>query len=444
MNTPIADFVQSYRLSDVSRLHMPGHKGVSFLGCEALDITEICGADVLYSANGIIRESEKNASELFGTYRTLYSTEGSSLAIRAMLAQIKKTSGGKCRILAARNAHRVFVFGCALLDIDISWIFPPPEAHLCECEITARDIESRLTNEKDDLPNALYITSPDYLGNVANIAAIAEVCRSFSVPLIVDNAHGAYRAFLTPSEHPIALGADMCCDSAHKTLPALTGGAYLHISKNARRDLKDGIEGSLSMFASTSPSYLILQSLDLTNKYLSSGYKEKLSSCIECINTAKAELASLGYSIAGSEELKLTLRPNGYGYTGIELAEYLRSHAVELEFYDREYAVAMLTPENTAEDIRKLISALRGLKKRQPISQKQLPISPPEQVMKAREALLSPQKLVSAEKSTGMICASPVISCPPAVPIVVCGELITSQAVDLMRHYGIDEIAVVI
>ena len=85
MNTPIYDFVKKYAESECARFHMPGHKGKSFLGCESLDITEIAGADVLYSAKGIIKESEENASRLFGTERTLYSTEGSSLAIRAML-----------------------------------------------------------------------------------------------------------------------------------------------------------------------------------------------------------------------------------------------------------------------------------------------------------------------------------------------------------------------
>ena len=125
MTTPIADFVKNYALRDLSRFHMPGHKGKALLGCESLDITEIDGADVLYSAGGIIDESESNASALFGTKHSFYSTEGSSLAIKAMLALIKKRTptGERTTVLAARNVHKAFIYACALLDT----------RHLCKC-----------------------------------------------------------------------------------------------------------------------------------------------------------------------------------------------------------------------------------------------------------------------------------------------------------------------
>ena len=132
MKTPIADFVNEYKISDMSRFHMPGHKGKSVLGCEALDITEISGADVLGSASGIIAESEANAALLFNTSKTFYSAEGSSLCIKAMLALIKKHSPRKMpKILATRNAHKSFVYACALLDIEPEWIFPKEFTHLC-------------------------------------------------------------------------------------------------------------------------------------------------------------------------------------------------------------------------------------------------------------------------------------------------------------------------
>ena len=162
ITTPIADFVQNYAKSDFSRLHMPAHKGKSILGCEALDITEISGADVLYSADGIIDESENNASELFGTAHTFYSTEGSTLSIKAMLAIAKKNAPAGKKILAARNVHKAFVYACALLDIDVEWIYPEKTGHLCECEITPSALREKLSS-MPSLPFALYVTSPNYL-----------------------------------------------------------------------------------------------------------------------------------------------------------------------------------------------------------------------------------------------------------------------------------------
>ena len=126
MNTPIVDFVQGYAASEALRLHMPGHKGVPLLGPEALDITEITGADVLYHAEGVIRASEENAAALFGSAKTLYSAEGSSLCIRAMLylaLQYARLTGKKPLIAAGRNAHRVFLSGAALLGLEIAWLY---------------------------------------------------------------------------------------------------------------------------------------------------------------------------------------------------------------------------------------------------------------------------------------------------------------------------------
>ncbi|MDY3764348.1 MAG: amino acid decarboxylase, partial [Candidatus Ventricola sp.] len=225
MNTPIADFVRRYATSGTARLHMPGHKGRAFLGCEALDITEIAGADSLYEAHGIIRESEENASALFGSARTLYSTEGSSQCIRAMLflCLTCRASGAKPVVVAARNVHKAFVFAAALLDIEIVWLWPESMTSLCACEVTPQRLE-RTLSAMDAPPAAVYITSPDYLGGQADVAALARVCHAHGTVLAVDNAHGAYLRFLSPSRHPLDLGADICCDSAHKTLPVLTGG----------------------------------------------------------------------------------------------------------------------------------------------------------------------------------------------------------------------------
>ena len=442
MKTPICDFVKEYNDSRSVRLHMPGHKGKSFIGCEALDITEIKGADVLYSPDGIIAQSEANATELFGTAHTYYSAEGSSLAIKAMLALVGQGCEEKPLILASRNVHKAFVYACALLDYDAEWIYSDDSEHLCSCEITPQNVENVLTS-CERKPCAVYITSPDYLGKVADVKGIADVCKRFSVPLLVDNAHGAYLAFMKQSVHPIALGAAMCCDSAHKTLPVLTGGAYLHISEDYDGFCKNAKQ-SLSLFASTSPSYLILQSLDLCNKYLADDYAEKLESCICEIDEFKALLKAKGFFCESSEPLKAVINAAESGYTGDELAEELRKFGIEPEFSDGQYLVFMFTPENTAEDFERLKKAFSSVEIKTSLEVRSFALNTkPEVKLSIRQAIFAQSEKVKSADSVGRICASPCVSCPPAVPIVVSGEVITREAAELFIRFGIEEIEVV-
>ena len=170
MNTPIADFVKNYAYDEYARFHMPGHKGNAFLGCEAYDITEVKGADALYEADGIIAESEKNAAYLFGSGRTVYSTEGSSQCIKAMLhlALTYKKRSGRPYVIAARNAHKAFLYAVALLDLDVVWLWPDEMNSICSCKVTAGQIAEEI-NKRDEMPIAVYLTCPDYLGGMLDI-----------------------------------------------------------------------------------------------------------------------------------------------------------------------------------------------------------------------------------------------------------------------------------
>ena len=447
MKTPIFDFVKQYAASEISRFHMPGHKGISSaLGCEPLDITEVNGADVLYSPCGIIAESEENATSLFETAHTFYSAEGSSLAIKAMLALATEITGSRERplILAARNAHKAFLYACALLDLDVEWLYPGEESHLCSCVLSAEDVENALTASSRK-PSAVYLTSPDYLGQLSDIKGIAKTCHAHGVPLLVDNAHGAYLKFLKPSLHPMDLGADLCCDSAHKTLPVLTGGAYLHVSKNADPAYVERARENLSVFASTSPSYLILQSLDLCNAYLADGYREKLNACVQKVNAAKQSLALMGFATEASEPLKIVFQARLFGYSGEELASYLRGHRIEAEFADDSILVLMVTPSTREIDFKRLLKAFQSLPKKTPLSPKSIPTPRAchAQKISIRKAIFSSRERVSAENAVGRICATPTVSCPPAIPIVVSGEVITEEDAELFRSREINEVAVI-
>ena len=441
MTTPIFDFVKRYAEGKTTRFHMPGHKGVPYLGFEKYDITEILGADVLYSAEGIIAESEENASRLFGTHHSFYSTQGSTLAISAMLAL---ATAGKSApyILAARNVHRAFISASALLDLDVGFIYPSRESHLCACPITAADVDAAIKNA-EKAPSAVYITSPDYLGNIADVKGIAEVCRAHGIPLLVDNAHGAYLKFLPEDIHPITLGASMCADSAHKTLPALTGSAYLHISKDCP-EYAEGARRALALFASTSPSYLTLCSLDLCNKRLAEDYPERLSAVCGFCERLKKLLLDLGYAVETGEPLKIVINAAASGLSGEEIATALRGAGVEPEFYDKEYLVLMASPENAESDFERAERALRSLspKKTETPAAPHAPKAHTRE-MSIREAVFAKSETVAVCDALGRVCSAPTVSCPPAVPIVISGEKITEEDIEIFKHYGIEKISVI-
>ena len=437
MNTPVADFVQRYAKAGTARLHMPGHKGRYFLGCEPWDITEIHGADALYEAEGILAESEQNAAALFGSQRTCYSTEGSSQCIRAMLYLAVAASGSRT-VVAARNVHRAFVSAAALLDLEIRWLWPEESRSLCGCPISPAQLEEALGSLPEP-PAAVYLTSPDYLGGMAEIPTLAQVCHQHGTLLLVDNAHGAYLRFLEPSLHPLDLGADLCCDSAHKTLPVLTGGAYLHLSPTAPAQLAPLAKSALGLFGSTSPSYLTLASLDLCNRYLAEGYPQRLAEAVERLAELRERLTAAGWRVEPSDPLRVTVAAPR-GVTGQELAGQLRRQGAECEYADRDFLVLMATPENTPEELAQAAAALGQCPGE--ANPPQLPLARGERACSIRQAAFAPRETVDAAHSLGRVCGLPTVGCPPAIPIAVSGERITPEALALFAYYGIEQVEV--
>ena len=524
IHTPIFDFVKAYVSSAPVRLHMPGHKGRGLLGCELLDLTEIPGADSLYEAAGIIAESEANASALFGC-PTFYSTEGSSHCIRAMLllaeqvwrwrqgrapapgaeengffAPLRMTGGDGFRVLAARNVHKTFLSAAALLDLDVCGLPADADSYLT-AHPTPAALDAALS---DSGASAVYLTCPDYLGNLPDLRPLAAVCHAHSALLLVDNAHGAYLRFLTPSRHPITLGADFCCDSAHKTLPVLTGGAYLHVAagmlqasakkqdagQEARSLQEDGsrfgaqtpapqgcaeqeaghgplctesVREALALFGSTSPSYLILQSLDLANPNLET-LPARLAAFLPKLTALKARLCAAGWRLIGDEPLKLTFdlrlpaeADDAAAFSaphrsGTALAAALEQAGIYCEFADRDFLVLMVSPEHTEAELMRLETALMALAAKYRTAEGRTSSAcsvkdtgkavAPETVCTIREAMLAPAVSVPAAESLGRVLARPGVSCPPAVPILMPGERIDEAAVAAFRHYGIETVSV--
>ncbi len=440
MKTPIVSFLKSYQEKSPVRMHMPGHKGAGILGFEGMDLTEIYGADELFAAEGIIKESEQNASSLFGC-PTYYSTQGSTLCIQTMctiLCQDAKSKGKKPKILAGRNAHRSFIHAAALLDFEIEWLYG--NSDYLSCKIHAEDLEKAII---ESLPTAVYLTNPDYLGNLLDIQSLASVCKKHNVLLAIDNAHGAYLRFLEPSLHPIDLGADLCCDSAHKTLPVLTGGAYLHLSDSLNQVWANDVKHFMEYFSSTSPSYLIMASLDATNEVLDTTFKKSLSECIQRVDVLKNTLVQHGYTILSGEPMKITISTKEFGYTGNEIANLLMECDIYPEFYDSDYIVLMPSPYNTKDDFERLQKCLCGIDRKPILINKPPKLEQSKKAMNVRQALFSSSITLDVSKSLGQVCSSVTVSCPPAILPVIPGEVISESSIEVMKYYGIETVRVV-
>lgn len=436
--TPVSDFIKKYRKNKM-RFHMPGHKGVGKLGRD--DITEVFGADVLYSPDGVILESEKIASEIFGSKATFFSTEGTSLSIRAVVFLLKlyaKSVGRDVKIVAARNVHSSFVSALALTDIDPVWLYGDGESLITRTP-SLDEIRALIEREK---PIALYLTSPDYLGYRSVIGDILKICHANDTLLVIDNAHGAYLKFLPESEHPLDLGADICMDSAHKTLPCLTGTAYLHFGKTCPDYFIENANDALKLFSSTSPSYLLIKSLDEFNQKAES-YKKGVQITARRVNLLKTALLEKGYRLVGNEPLKITIAPKSYGYTGKEVADILMRKKVFVEFYDNDYVTLMVTPNNANYSLNFLKKVLTSLPKRIAITTLPPKLPAAKKAMGVREAEFSQKEEVDVSCASGRILAELCVSCPPAVPILCIGEVVDKDAVLAFTYYGIDKIKVV-
>ena len=434
MKTPIIDFINDYKGKKPLRLHTPGHKGFVFCGHEEDDITEIPGADELFSPDGIIELSQKNVSRLFGV-PTYYSTEGSSLCVRAMVFLLCQRLGRQARILAARNVHRSFITAAALTGADVIWQRPLPSDTVVSVTVDPVKVEEQIIRDK---PDAVYITTPDYLGKTADVAAVAAVCHRHGVYLLVDCAHGAYLHFLPEPSDPLILGADVCCTSAHKTLPALTGAAYLHTAEFSREE----VLSAMAAFASTSPSYLILQSLDGLNRYLCT-YRQRLRRFIPEVDNVKASLAAKGYVPYGDEPMKITLRTSMSGLTGYETQSRLIEKNIYPEYADRDFITFLPNPQTGVRGLRRLSSVLCGFELSDPLEQERFAAVLPRRAMSIRDAFFAKKTVLPVSQCEGRIAGDVCVSCPPAVSPVVCGEVIDGETAEYLRSHGVKSISVI-
>ncbi len=439
ITTPISDFLDGYTSrTGLVRAHMPGHKG--FLPSQRRDITEIRGADYLFAPAGIILESERNASRLFGSKATFYSTEGTSLSVKAALYLAMRAAPGrkKHRVVALRNVHKSFVSAAALLGFEIGWVYGT--GNLLEREFPFDEIEKALS-ARPDPPDCLYVTGPDYLGRSCDIGRLARLAHKYDTFLVVDSAHGAYLRFLEPDTHPLSLGADIVCDSAHKTLPVLTGGAYLHLGCCIPDDIIKAAPEAMELFGSTSPSWLILDSLDRANGLLS-GCRGFYEQAREKTDGLKKSLRRQGWDVAPSDPFRVTLKTKSFGYTGEQASAILEENGIFAEFCDRDYLVLMLTGYNDPHGLDRIENVLGTVPRLDPICEVPPEMTPPVVSMTPREALFARRETVPAAEAAGRVFLGCALSCPPAVPVIVAGETVGTDTVAALEYYGIKDVEV--
>lgn len=448
--TPLYKAVMQYIGHDASRFHMPGHKGmylrkisesVPFMEAYRFDITEVKGADSLYTASGAIAETERAFAKLYGAHTTLLSAGGATLCLQTMLAIVAKEGG---KVIAGRNLHTSAVSAMGLLGLTPVWVFSDGGAG---CAVGGRTQAADIAAALKANPGvcAVYVTSPDYFGLISDIKAIAEVCEPYGVPLLVDNAHGAHLKFMPQSLHPMDLGADMCCDSLHKTMPVLTGGALLHIKNAAYAECA---KEKMSLFGSTSPSYLIMLSCDVCLGYIEKGAAaEEFAVVRDRVKSLEELAAKKGFvRLTGVRDYtKLVLSVYNWGVDADLFAERLREYGIEPEFVSNTWAVLMASPENLGGDYRRVEKFINAWDiEPRSVQPKSWSRELPECVLSLREALFARGKAVSVGDCVGEISAVTVCECPPGVPVVMPGEQITPQAAELLKISGKEDIKVVL
>ncbi|MGI5897268.1 MAG: hypothetical protein ACOX6U_10000 [Oscillospiraceae bacterium] len=432
----LTEFLKQNEATGPARFYMPGHKGRYPLN-GSYDITEITGADSLYHADGVLRETERRFERLYGARTTVLSAGGTTLCIQGMLAAVRQKYGVR-RILAARNVHVAFLNACTLLDMDVAWVYPRPyDAFGVSGQVSPEQLRAALAREKGI--GAVYITSPDYYGMRSDIAGLAAVCREADVPLLVDNAHGAHLKFLPEDTHPIALGAALCCDGAHKTLPVLTGGALLHAAADFTAE---ELKAAMALFGSTSPSYLIMQSLDACADYLETRARREFAALAARLDGVRARARQKGLFVFDSEPARVAL--GGVPEEGTDLAAFLRRQGVEYDYSAGDTAVLMPTPFNSEEEFAMLDAAIEAFCPA-PKPPRYEPVSPvmPERVCSLQEAAFAPAEELPVEQCLGRVAAESKITCPPGVAIVAAGERIGADAQKLLKKCGIHRLKVV-
>ena len=433
--------------SDMYPFHMPGHKrnleSTPMKGAFRCDITEIDDYDNLHDAKGIILEAQQRANRIYGAEETFFLVNGSTCGVLSAVSAIVPEGG---RILAARGSHKSFYNAAYLKNLDIKYLpykvntkYQIPETYGSE------DVEKAL----DESIQAVFITSPTYEGKCADIRGIVEVCHKRGIPVVIDAAHGAHFGLGAKSalpENAVSQGADLVIHSVHKTLPSMTQTALLHVQGNLVDRVK--LKRFLSIYQTSSPSYVLMASIDLCMKYIEENGKEFVDRLLEyrkLLEDAAKECRFI--EIPGKtiipDAAKVLIYVKNAAMTGHELYDILREeYKLQLEMAGEKYALAIISGWDTREGIDRLISAIRQIdlgisakKTVKPEEEQIKVVSLPEQELSIQSAWDTEKESAFIQDAVGRISGEFINLYPPGIPLIVPGERFSKELVcDISRY----------
>ncbi len=460
---PIYETLTNYVASGIYGFHTPGHKWGRFAAPEltelvgrsglALDLPSMTATDNTFHPTHCVRDAQTLAADLFGAGSTFYLTAGSSLGIStALLAAVPP--GGT--VVIPRNVHRSVVAGLVL-----SGALPRFVKHdvLAECGalgVSASSLKSAL--EKDPTPSAVLLTRPSYYGLARELEEVAAVCHARNAPVIVDEAHGGHFCFMPGFAPKSALesGADLAVQSCHKTLGSLVGSAQLHVSKNSLVPA-DEVQHSLNFLQTTSPSLLLLASLDVQRRWLAREGRALFAEAGIAAQKLREEIAAInGMRVFGVEgdarlaghsidPLRLVVNVTETGWDGYEVERFLRTEfKVEDEMADQFSVVYILSPNDDEAATRRLVEGLKAVSNSPKFGVGKATLAGnvdshllqppiPPLAMAPRDAALAKQTMVRREDAAGRTCAEMVMFYPPGIPLLMPGEVVTRETLEVCQ-----------
>ena len=445
--------LKEYAKKEIYPFHMPGHKRVALdeWNPYCTDITEIDGFDNLHEARELLLDAQRQAAKLYGSQECFYLINGSTCGILAAISAAVHKRG---KILVARNCHKSVYNGILLRELETVYVYPEPTKVGIQGQIRPKQIEELLELHPD--VEAVLITSPTYDGVVSDIAKIAKIVHKHGIPLIVDGAHGAHLGFTEGfPENPITQGADIVIESVHKTLPAFTQTALLHVCSN--RVSSEKIRKFLGIYETSSPSYILMAGIERCISYMEKEGKTALLELEEtlCDFYTRAEklknIKVLQKQDLSSEEAydfdfsKILIFSKHESVTGKDMHRVLlEQYQLQMEMVSKQYVLALCSMMDTAEGFERLITALE-----------QMDLSPLFKMEDAIESTLAGMTIYRRQKqllpiykveelqteevllqqAIGKAAGTYLYLYPPGIPVIVPGEEITEELVRDIAEY---------